>query len=240
MKHKKIILILVIILLTGCKVNSNIEIDYNYNVKEKIDIIFSNSLAVNNSSPKRYAEDFLEYYKPVIDFKKYNFEITEEKDESYVTFSKDSKNICDNLNYNMFLPYLYKSIDCFEDDSYIILKSKGEQLISKPLSEKKFNVEEVSINIKFPIPLEENNADKVKDNTYTWNYDLNTDASKEIYLKLDKNKIIEKQQEVVKKEKTSNVLNKVGIVSLIVVIIIIISFISYTLYKKYKSNQLDY
>ena len=64
--------------------------------------------------------------------------------------------------------HLYKTIKCSEDEEYFIIDSVGEQSISKPLSMKTFNAENVVINVKLPVLAEENNADIVCCNYYTY------------------------------------------------------------------------
>lgn len=237
---KKILLLLIIIILTGCQVNADISINYDYTVDEKINVLFDNELASNFNSPKEYAKSYLEYYNPVIKLKDYNYDIEEKKDKSSVIFTKKSKNICDSINYGLFIIYLYDSIKCTENEYYMEIKSVGTQSVSAPSNEKKFNVESLKLKVKLPISAEENNADEVKDNVYSWYYDENSLRSKNLYLKVDKTKLEENRKNMEEKIKNDKRNDKILTILCFLLPIIIIGIISVILFKKYKSNKIEY
>lgn len=237
---KNIILLLVIFILSGCAVEANININYDSTVDEAIKIAFSNFLAVNYDSPEEYAKSYLDYYNSAINYRDYEYIISENSNESYVSFRKKNENICDSIKYSLFSQYLYETIECQEDEYYVVIQSSGDQLISKPQNQKVFNVEDVVLNIKLPISAEENNADYVRDYTYTWNYDEETPINKNIYLKINKT-ALEQNKLRIEKEQSQNKTNNIfKIIIGIIVFVIVIIFAGFTLYKKYKNNQIEY
>lgn len=236
---KKILFLLIIVILTGCQVNADVNINYDYTVDEKIDVLFDNELAVNFNSSKEYAKSYLEYYNPVIKLKDYDYDIEEKKDTSSVIFTKKSKNICDSINYSLFTIYLYDNIECTENEYYMEIKSVGNQSVSAPSNEKKFNVESLKLNIKLPIVAEENNADEIKDNVYSWYYDENSLRSKNLYLKVDKTKLEENRKNIEEKIKNDKRNDKILTILCFLLPIIIIGIISVILFKKYKSNKIE-
>lgn len=237
---KKIFLLVVLIILSGCSVTADININYDSTVDENIKIAFSNSLAVNYDSPEAYAKSYLDYYNSAINYREYEYTISENSNESYVNFHKSSENICDNIRYSLFSQYLYETIECQEDDYYVVIKSSGEQLVSQPQNKKVFNVEDVTLNIKLPISAEENNADYVKDYTYIWNYDEETSAQKNIYLKINKTALEQNKLDILENEKQNKTNHIIQIVIGILLFMIIAISMGFVLYKKYKNNQIEY
>lgn len=237
---KKIILLLTILILSGCTATADIKINYDYSVSENIAITFDNALASNYDSPSKYAQSYLEYYSSAINLKNYNYEIKENNETSNVTFSKKTLGICDSIKYSLFSQYLYENIKCEETKEYIIIQSEGEQLISQPLKNKKFNVEKVLLTVKLPVSAEENNADIVEDRVYKWSYDESSSVNKNIYLRIRKDVLQSNKDLIEKQAKQEETVKKAMIVSIVLVAVGALLVISFTLYKKYKNNKLEY
>lgn len=240
MKNKIIYILFLVLILAGCSVNADITINSNMIVDENISILFDNSLASNFDSTTRYAANYIEYYSSAISLKNYNYKINEGSVKTSVDFDKRSKNICDSINYSLFSQYLYKNISCIEENDYYIVKSEGNQLVSVPQSKKKFNVENVILNVKLPVSALENNADSIDGNIYTWNFDENTSLDKSIYLKISKKALEKKKTDYDKKEQNKKIIKNILIVLGSLVILAIVCVVLNILYKKYKSNKLEY
>ena len=240
MKNKILYLIIVVIFLTGCSVDADITINDDMSIKENVSIAFDNSLAENYDSPGQYAADYIEYYNSAIELKDYSYKIKESNVNSYVNFSKYSKTICDNINYSLFSQYLYKKINCINEDGYFIVESEGEQLVSVPASKKSFNVEKVKLSVNLPVSALENNADEVNGNSYIWYFDENTSSDKRIYLKISKNDLEEKKSALEETDVKKQSLKKALLVMVVVIVGGAIIYTASVLYKKYKENKLDY
>lgn len=236
---KKILFCIIILILTGCTAEVNINVDVNDKVNEDVKIFFLNSSSSKYEKPKDYAQNYLDYYESAIDYKKYNYEITEGKTESFVMFNKQSDGFCQSIENNLFSQHLYKNITCDEDEFYITIKSVGEQLIAQPMSKKAFNIEKVRLSLNLPVNAEENNADILNKNTYIWEFDELSSPSKSIYIKINKELLKQKKQDVENQIKKEKFVNSATVIVIILGIIGTISIISYLVYKKAKSNRLE-
>lgn len=240
MKVKYLLVLLIIILLTGCNVTSSIEVDSDFNIKETTNISFNNKLADAYYSTSEYAKNFTDYYKSAINIKNYNYDIVEGKENSSVIFTKQSNDICKQINESLFSQYLYKDVKCEEDDNYIQINSYGEHLLSLPENKKKFDVDEVNLKITLPVKAEEDNADGVNNNTYTWVFDKNTSKSKSIYIKINKEDIKEEKKQEIKRNERKKTVSKIKLIGVVIILFTILIVVFYMLYKKYKSNKLEY
>lgn len=230
MKKKIIILLVGIILLTGCNVVDEITINDDCTVNEKVGITINNSITSNYDSPTGYINSYLNYYKKSIEGSSYRYETEENDNTSTITFSNDSKNICDAINNNLFSQNLYKFIKCTEDDDYYYVQSEGKQKLSLPSSEQTFNVESITIKLKLPVEALESNADIVDGKVYTWNYNKTTPSKKFLYIRISKNSI---------KENMENVKTRKSILkySIIIGVFLIIVIVVVKTYKKIKKNN---
>lgn len=216
---KKIIMLLSILLLTGCTVNYNLEIDDNI-LKEKI----TGTVTKEESKQNSKATDISAIYSIINEEQKpiYN------KEELY---QKELKEAGNNINYTFKYNYNIEDFvnstiinTCFENkeieeiDNYYSIRLSGNFYC---LYSKKINIA-VTSNLK----VASNNADKIKDNTYIWTIDKNTT---DIELAVDKDTPYTKP---IKRGISSTF----RIVCFI--ILIILSLITYLLYKKKNSSEI--
>lgn len=239
-KCKFIVLLITMLILTGCTSTANITINNDYSVDENIKIIFDNSKTTNYDTPKKYAQSYLEYYSPAIKYKDYQYNINEGNNSSNVEFTKSTNGICKSINNNLFSQYLYKFINCEEDSTHILIKSEGNQLISLPQSEKSFDIESLILNIKLPVSAEENDADDVNNNTYTWRFDATSQENKSVYLKVSKKALKQAKTKAEAKKKIDNNINVIIKIVIVIIVLFIIGVIANLFYKKYKNNRVEY
>lgn len=229
---KKIFAVFAILILTGCAVNVDVNVNDELKVKEKINVSFSNSLADNFLSVSDYVDDQVGYYYGTFSNEGYDRDFKQGESESNILFERNLDNIC-NLVKSSFSEQLYSEFNCTEDDNYITIQSVGNQKISLPMNMRRFNVQDLNINVTLPIKATDNNADYVNGTTYTWKYDTNTYEQKQFYLKISKVDLKEK----IRNEKIDSIL---GVVKVVSIILVIVSVISFVLYRKYKSNKIKY
>lgn len=240
MNKKILILVLAIILLTGCTAKSEVKVSYNGNVSEKVTVL-SNTVAFKNDkySIKQMIEASISNYLKALEFRGYKFETVEGKKESGAYFTNNYDNICSYFQNTGFNQYVYQHISCVEDDKYIIIKNDTEYI---PYCENCSNwpsLNKIKLELTLPVNALENNADSINNKTYIWNYDENT-TNKDFYLKISKQELNKNKITVMKQNKDKKVKNMIIVVFSIALVIGCITIISLILYKKYKNNRLEY
>ena len=215
----KIIILLSLLLLTGCTVNYNLEIN-----KDTLNETITGTVTKEESSQESNATGLSTVYSIINEDQKpvYN------KEELYQKELKESGN---NINYTFKYNYNIEDFvnstiinPCFENkeieeiDNYYSIRLSGNFYC---LYSKKINIA-VTSNLK----VASNNADKIKDNTYIWTIDKNTTN---IELVVDKNTPYTKP---IKRGISSTF----RIVCFIV--LVVLSSLAYILYKKKNSSEI--
>ena len=240
-KIKGLLLILFSLLIfTGCTATANINVNYDGKITETIDVVSSNSkIQYGDKSVEESIELFLKKYDTALKVGKYNTVINTGKDNSGVTISRSYDNICSFVNGTIFSQYVYQRFECVENDDYYEIKSVGSFIKRSDRYDTWLAPEDINIKISLPVAAEENNADNVTDNTYTWEYDENI-TDKDFYLKISKTALKKSEDEYNKNIERKKLVNLTLIIFGMVVGLIILGVIIFTLYKKYKKNKLDY
>ena len=212
MNKKILILVLAIILLTGCTAKSEVKVNYNGNVSEKVTVL-SNTVAFKNDkySIKQMIEASISNYLKALEFRGYKFETVEGKKESGAYFTNNYDNICSYFQNTGFNQYVYQHISCVEDDKYIIIKNDTEYI---PYCENCSNwpsLNKIKLELTLPVNALENNADSINNKTYIWNYDENT-TNKDFYLKISKQELNKNKITVMKQNKDKKVKNMIIVV----------------------------
>ena len=171
MKNKKfILLILVIILFSGCSVEYNLTVNEDLTVNEKVVASESKNVLKTRTvqDPKTAANSLYEYYKN--DGVKYKFStvVGDADTKSYATTSY--KSLEDYAN--RFKSDIVKEANITKKDSYITIEYKQDVPLSD-FASKSLIYDSISVNIDVPFKVTEHNADSVKGNTYTWNIEKN-------------------------------------------------------------------
>lgn len=244
MNKKKIIFLLILMLfVSGCKVRCNINVSPDGSVIEKINITeLKNSEYSSDFDYSKYIDEEIDYYMALIIYGNYNYKKINDNNSFGVEFNNSYDNICSYFQDTLFNQYFYRHINCEDNDDYIVivndtpfLEKHDDEDYSNPI-----DLNDIKLSISLPIKATENNADYVKDNVYTWEFDENTSSDKSIYLKinkvsLEKNKII-----VEKKEKNKVIFSKVIYIFVVIIVLGVVVLIINALYKKYKENNLEY
>lgn len=215
----KIIILLSLLLLTGCTVNYNLEIN-----KDTLNETITGTVTKEESSQESNATGLSTVYSIINEDQKpvYN------KEELYQKELKESGN---NINYTFKYNYniedfvnstiintRFENKEIEEIDNYYSIRLSGNFYC---LYSKKINIA-VTSNLK----VASNNADKIKDNTYIWTIDKNTTN---IELVVDKNTPYTKP---IKRGISSTF----RIVCFIV--LVVLSSLAYILYKKKNSSEI--
>lgn len=236
---KRILVLLIIVALTGCSANASIIVDERGKVKEEVDVLIPSELISNKKDRiNSYINTAISSFRPVLERRGYSTSIINNPSDNsgahvYNTFD----NICEYAENTIFSQYLYKNIECTEEDEYYELKSTTEHIKYCSDCNDWPAIENVNLKITLPIKAEESNADEINGNTYIWKYDKYTDDSKTFYLKINKEKLRKNEVKLKKQNKFKNIGLRI-VISVVIIIFVLIIFSK--LYKKYKNNNLEY
>lgn len=206
MKIKRAILMLsLLIFLTGCNANYNIEI-YNNEIREKLEIIetdklkfdsiFSsrgndynenNSESNNSATYRKVAEKEVKLKTPAIiedNSTYYNKKLINRLDELGVSYNY--KFTIDNYNKSFIVNSFYDYFTVLEKDkTYIISTSDSFNCFERfPI------LDNLTIKIETNHKVKNSNADDVDGYTYTWNIKKDNSSNKRIYIQLYRDKYV--------------------------------------------------
>ena len=233
MKVKYLILVFIIFMMCGCTAEVNLEISEK-KINESVNITFYQNAIYSKDIIKSSFRNYIPIYasEPVIDTEldqpysdikyyektetdlgngylfnyKYNFDINEYERARTVKESFRNYNISVNENDN--------TISISTDNEGIMYFDNYSEL------------DEVRVNIKTDYLVEENNADSIDGNTYTWVF--NKDSKKSINMIIDTTETL--------KERDSRKTNNIIIIFSIVFVIVVILFLLFL--KNNKNNKI--
>lgn len=230
------VLIVLTLLLSGCTLNYNLNIDNNMIFTEKIKVTESNSVI---SKFALYASDYVDTsindYTNDPDYGNYTIKKTTNNDVSggiatatYMDFNQFR--VQDKLK-----DYFFSDVEMSTDGNIITLEftsNTTNTLLSNNSSEETTvntdgaALNKANISITLPFKVINSNADKVdkKNNTYTWTYDtMNQDKS--ITLSFDKSKKV-------------IIIDIPSWVYVLVVLVLFFAGLGWYIYHHYKKNSL--
>lgn len=195
MKRKKLIILIVILLLSGCNAEYNAVIKSDNSVSENLKLIIPNNLFDND--PKEEIDNNIKVYRTIDNYKNYKYKGKVTKDFSYVEIKKKY----DDLNSYITSPFiegLFQNVTIIENKEFNIFKTVGEYyhdyLYGKetegvPNVRPKNSMNDVIVTIKLHNRIIETNADikDEKNNVYTWNFNYEN-RKKGIYIKYSNEK----------------------------------------------------
>ncbi len=233
MKVKYLILVFIIFMMCGCTAEVNLEISEK-KINESVNITVYQNAIYSKDIIKSSFRNYIPIYasEPVIDTEldqpysdikyyektetdlgngylfnyKYNFDINEYERARTVKESFRNYNISVNENDN--------TISISTDNEGIMYFDNYSEL------------DEVRVNIKTDYLVEENNADSIDGNTYTWVF--NKDSKKSINMIIDTTETL--------KERDSRKTNNIIIIFSIVFVIVVILFLLFL--KNNKNNKI--
>ncbi len=191
MKIKCLILIIFTFFMCGCSVSVNLEIT-DSEIRENVDITFYQNAIYPKEVIKTSFRNYIPIYAkdPIVD--------TEPDLPSFDTiyYKKEENDLGNGYKFNYkydfdILDYqnartiggAFKTYSISKNNNIITISTDDDGII---FFEDYPELEEVKINIKTDYYVEENNADSVNDNTYTWTF--NKDSKKSINMLIDTTK----------------------------------------------------
>ena len=164
-KTKIILLILVMLLFSGCTVNYNLYINDDLTVNEKITAVEDSSelKTLTGQDPKVAANSIYDYYK--IDGVKYNTSTISDDFQTTSTVSTSFNSLEDYEDY--FTSDIVKEVNITKKGSLITLEYKQDTPLSS-YSSQSLLYDNVQVSIEVPFKVTEHNADEINGNTYIW------------------------------------------------------------------------
>lgn len=228
---KKILILLIPFLLTGCaSVNYELNIDKNINVSEKVKITATSDFfnIYYKNLPITIVKEF--YNDSEIQNKlnknNYKHEINQENTKyPEVIVSKEYKSLEEYSQNTIFKNQAFENVIITTNDNLITLQTVNFKKYTTDNDSDSYPISKLVISIKSPYVVVENNADKhdKKTNAYIWLVDSSTE-NKEIKITFDKNKIY--------------IYNIIMYISLFVIILIILTMIIIG-FKMHKKNVIN-
>jgi len=176
---KKILFLLILLLLTGCKANYNLKINFGGNVVETGTIYLNSNLLGKGKYPSEYKEFlnqisndyYLNNYRKKFSFNKNGY-------FGYNIYSR-YHNVTSYANQSPAIKALFTGLITDKSDHYVVLKTTEENKISNyhnVIGDIQTIVEAIEINISLPYRVVKHNATNVdtNTNTYTWKFYSNT------------------------------------------------------------------
>lgn len=192
MKNKIILLVISIIILNGCTVEYNLDLDKNV-LTETTTILtdvttsetYENELLIDifDTKNKYYEptyinpENYDEYvggYQKNVDY----YKIEDYKKDNFKGLKISNNFDFNNYQRSRIINYCFDKLSMQKSDNYVLLRTNDNCKLfdSYPLLEK------LTINIKTDLEVIVSNADKVVDNVYTWNINQNNYKNKSVHL----------------------------------------------------------
>ena len=224
MKKKILTLILLIFMVSGCSVEVNLDISDN-KIKESNDITVLENAIYTKEILRTSFRDYIPIYASdlIVDT------VPDQPFSDVLYYNKNTTDLGNGYRFNYSYDFDIDKYgdartikDGFRDYSYsyrndiISLSTDNEGLIyfnDYPL------LEEVTVNIKTDYLVEENNADSVNGNTYTWVF--NKDSKKSIDIVIDTSKSGDRVLGIINVSTVITIGVVIGIVLVILVILLI-------------------
>ncbi len=228
---KCFLLIICLLLLTGCNASMTNSVNNDGTVLETVEISeYISNVYLEAQTPQELANDLLSVYSDTLDEEGYSYSSSVTDSEIIVTLTKEFSDICSYFNNSLFVKTSSNNLSCVNKDgnyeiegdiSYFIC---GDDCMEPPSIDNATLI--IDLN-KEPIS---SNANTVNENSYTWNFDSSSDTKLELTVK-NNDPILNSMVKSV---------SPVTWVIVGLVIVCIFVLIGFILYKKYKSNRIDY
>lgn len=189
MKKKLLMVLVSLFILTGCSVDYSITFDKNMKVNETMHATETDEFYSNypNSSYQRVISFILEPNLDFLNHNDYNVNIEEYNGNKGVKIERDFLDFNEFRNISLIYLQAVDGIEFIEDGSYITLKAKVS-INTNEQDQERYYVSNLKLNIELPFVVKDSNADKVKKNVYTWNFDANNN-NREIIITFNKDKL---------------------------------------------------
>ena len=161
-KIKFIILILIVFLFAGCSGDYNLKFNRDLSIDEDIDILIDNK-------DNAYENTFVLFENADIDADKYNIML--KGDKVRIIYKEKYKSFEDYYLNSKLYRLLFKELELNRTNSGMFINTESNFKLDDSNNQNiinSYDIDTLKINITMPFNVIENNADEVKDDTYTW------------------------------------------------------------------------
>ena len=176
---KKLVLLLIsILVITGCSVKYNITINEDLSLTEEAKLTGTASFFANyyKTTKTNVLKSFIDIYKDMLIENDYEYELKED-DIPYVNVIRKYKSVSDYVNKSKLFNGYFDEVKYFEDGNIRKIETIGFN-DNNPDDPERFNVSELTITIKCAYEVKNHNAKDVDKKTNTFYYELNKDNNK--------------------------------------------------------------
>ncbi|MFA5603733.1 MAG: hypothetical protein WDA12_02630 [Bacilli bacterium] len=237
MKKIKILLILLImILITGCDVDYKVIVDSNYRVKETVKFIGDNkTITEKGYNVDLYLTEQIETHQNISLFKGYKFIKKMGTTDSFVTIDRQHRNL-EAYSKSPVFNQLFESANIVYEEGTVTFNTTGENYYKNfynndELVDPEFYVDKITIQMRFHNNIIESNADSTDEtkNTLTWNVSSEKELKK-IYFKIGN----AKRYDIILLDYVIE--NKIKIISILLTVMVV-GGVALKFYENYKKND---
>lgn len=186
---KKILILLIVVLLTGCSVNYEVEITNDLKVVERCYLEAGEDVYKSHyqTTKVKVLQDILGIYSDELKNNDYQVEII--KDEiPYVKIEKEYKGIQEYLNSSQLFNDYFDKINYTKDGKIVKIETEGFNP-NEHENPDRFYVDNLDIAIKSAYKVVNSNATKIDEKTNVYHFELNGDVEDfKILLEIDTSK----------------------------------------------------
>ena len=185
---KKILLVILLLLLTGCSVKYNVAINEDLSINEKASLTGTSDFFANyyKTTKKKVIKDSLELYQDTLKENGYSYELVE-SDIPYVKVDKKYHSISDYTKNSILFNGYFDEVKYTENGNIKKIETIGFNE-NNPDDPDRFYVRELEISITCPYKVKSHNASRVNTKTNTYYYELNEESDYKILLEFDASK----------------------------------------------------
>ena len=182
---KKILLLTILLLLTGCSVKYNITINEDLSIEEVASLTGTSDFFANyyKTTKKKVIKDSLDIYQDLLKENGYAYELVED-DIPYAKVNKKYSSIIDYTKNSLLFNGYFDEVKYTEDGKYKKIETVGfhENNSDDP---NRFYVRDLEISITCPYKVVNHNAERVNTSTNTYYFNLSNEGDNKILLEFN-------------------------------------------------------
>ena len=178
---KKISVLIIIFLLTGCRVKYDLVINDDLTIIEEAKLTGTDEFFSNyyKTTKTNVLKSIVDVYHDVLEENNYQYELKEEQ-TPYVLVTKKYDSVNEYINNSKLFNNYFDKINYSENGNIKKIETEGFNP-NEPENPDRFNVKELEIAIKCPYQVTNHNAIRINKATNTFYYELNDKNNKIIF-----------------------------------------------------------